>query len=112
MLRHKLKLPALLGALAAISAGTAQAELLQYSFTTPGGAQRTLAATANYANPTGNIRFALSAGIDRKVKISVLRTDGTLISTVTSSLLGAADRITVGGSTYYGAELQLNSCSE
>ncbi len=107
MLKHKLKLPALLGALAAIFTGTAQAELLQYSFTAPGGAQRTLAATANYANPTGNIRFALSAGIDRKVKISVLRADGTLISTVTSHLLGAADRITVGGSTYYGAELQL-----
>ncbi|MGL4613555.1 MAG: DUF4165 domain-containing protein, partial [Shewanella sp.] len=61
MLKHKLKLPALLGALAAIFTGTAQAELLQYSFTAPGGAQRTLAATANYANPTGNIRFALSA---------------------------------------------------
>ncbi|MEK6172799.1 DUF4165 domain-containing protein [Vibrio cholerae] len=47
--------------------------------------------------------------IDRKVKISVIRSDGTVVSTATSHLLGATDRITVGGKSYYGAELQLPS---
>ncbi|MNS28005.1 hypothetical protein D3C72_599680 [compost metagenome] len=62
---------------------------------------------AIYANPSGNIKFALSGGIDRKVRLSVLRTDNTVVSTSTSKLLGATDRITVNGKSYYGAELQL-----
>lgn len=107
MKKHRLKLPALLGTIAVLSAGSAHAELLQLSFTAPGGAQRNLGPTANYVNPTGNVKFALSAGVDRKVRISLLKTDGALVSTATSTLLGATDRITVGGSSYYGAELQL-----
>ncbi|WP_249554577.1 Ig-like domain-containing protein [Shewanella sp. 8A] len=112
MINFKPKLPALLGALAVLTAGAAHAELLEYTFKAPNGAQRSLPPNANYANPTGNVSFALSAGIDRKVKISVLRSDGTVVSTATSHLLGATDRITVGGKSYYGAELQLPAPSE
>ncbi|HHH4259737.1 TPA: DUF4165 domain-containing protein [Escherichia coli] len=63
----------MLGALAVLTAGAAHAELLEYTFKAPDGTQRSLTPNANYANPTGNISFALSAGIDRKVKISVSR---------------------------------------
>ncbi|HDZ9205295.1 TPA: DUF4165 domain-containing protein [Vibrio cholerae] len=107
MINFKPKIPALLGALAVLTAGAAHAELLEYTFKAPDGTQRSLPPNTNYANPTGNVSFALSAGIDRKVKISVLRSDGTVVSTATSHLLGATDRITVGGKSYYGAELQL-----
>ncbi|WP_258231917.1 DUF4165 domain-containing protein, partial [Salmonella enterica] len=58
-------------------------------------------------NPTGHILFAFGAGIERKVKFSGVRSDGTVVSTATSHLLGATGRITVGGKSYYGAELQL-----
>ncbi|ECN2185770.1 DUF4165 domain-containing protein, partial [Salmonella enterica subsp. enterica serovar Newport] len=94
MINFKPKIPAMLGALAVLTAGAAHAELLEYTFKAPDGTQRSLTPNANYANPTGNISFALSAGIDRKVKISVLRSDGTVVSTATSHLLGATDRIT------------------
>ncbi|MCV3264985.1 DUF4165 domain-containing protein (plasmid) [Vibrio harveyi] len=47
--------------------------MLEYSFNTPDGAERTLSPSTVYANPTGNIKFALSAGIDRKVKISIVK---------------------------------------
>ncbi|WP_141010072.1 DUF4165 domain-containing protein, partial [Escherichia coli] len=112
MINFKPKIPAMLGALAVLTAGAAHAELLEYTFKAPDGTQRSLTPNANYANPTGNISFALSAGIDRKVKISVIRSDGTVVSTATSHLLGATDRITVGGKSYYGAELQLPAPSE
>ncbi|VFT06863.1 putative periplasmic protein [Escherichia coli] len=102
MINFKPKIPAMLGALAVLTAGAAHAELLEYTFKAPDGTQRSLTPNANYANPTGNISFALSAGIDRKVKISVIRSDGTVVSTATSHLLGATDRITVGGKSYYG----------
>lgn len=71
MINFKPKIPAMLGALAVLTAGAAHAELLEYTFKAPDGTQRSLTPNANYANPTGNISFALSAGIDRKVKISV-----------------------------------------
>lgn len=107
MIRLKPKISALLGTIAVLSVGTADAELLEYTFRAPDGTQRSLSANANYANPMDNVSFSLSAGIDRKVRISVLKPDGSVLSTQTSHLLGATDRITVGGKSYYGAELQL-----
>ncbi|MBM5276764.1 DUF4165 domain-containing protein [Vibrio parahaemolyticus] len=112
MNKFKLRLPVLLGAMAAIAAPLAQAELLEYSFNTPDGAERTLSPSTVYANPTGNIKFALSAGIDRKVKISIVRPDGSVVNSATSHLLGGADRITVNGKSYYGAELELAAPGE
>ncbi|AVF73797.1 hypothetical protein AL539_08305 (plasmid) [Vibrio alginolyticus] len=112
MNKFKLRLPVLLGAMAAIAAPLAQAELLEYSFNTPDGAERTLSPSTVYANPTGNIKFALSAGIDRKVKISIVRPDGSVVNSATSHLLGGTDRITVNGKSYYGAELSLTAPGE
>lgn len=112
MNKFKLRLPVLLGAMAAIAAPLAQAELLEYSFNTPDGAERTLSPSTVYANPTGNIKFALSAGIDRKVKISIVRPDGSVVNSATSHLLGGTDRITVNGKSYYGAELELAAPGE
>ena len=112
MNKFRLRLPVLLGAMAAIAAPLAKAELLEYSFNTPDGVERTLSPSTVYANPTGNIKFALSAGIDRKVKISIVRQDGSVVSSATSHLLGGTDRITVNGKSYYGAELELAAPGE
>nr|WP_214053505.1 Ig-like domain-containing protein [Photorhabdus caribbeanensis] len=109
-LRHRFL--ALFSTLVVVTSGVAHAELLEYSFKAPDGTQRSLSLNTTYANPTGNIKFTLSAGIDRKVRISVLKSDGTVVSTATSHLLGATDRITVGDKSYYGAELQLSAPDE
>lgn len=108
----KLRLPVLFGVMSVLVFPIAQAELLEYSFTASDGANRTLSPSAVYSNPTGNIKFALSAGIDRKVRISVVRPDGSVVNSATSHLLGATDRLTVDGKSYYGAELNLNAPSE
>lgn len=108
----KFQLPALLGALLALAGGGTQAALLEYAFTTPQGLERSLPPSTGYINPVGEIRFSLSAGLDRKVKISVLKLDGTVVSTATSPTLGSGDRITVGGKSYYGAELHLPAPEE
>jgi len=112
MINFKPKLPALLGALAVLTAGAAHAELLEYTFKTPDGTQRSLPANTIYANPIGDIKFALSAGVDRKVKISIVRPDGSVVNSTTSHLLGGTDRITVNGKNYYGAELELAAPAE
>ena len=98
----KRKTLAIAGTFALLFGGTANADLLEYSFTGADGSQRTLSPSAAYANPTGTMTFALSAGVDRKVRLSILNSSGDTISTTTGQLLGANDRITVGGSEYYG----------
>ncbi|MDY6928135.1 MAG: DUF4165 domain-containing protein, partial [Pseudomonadota bacterium] len=103
----KRKALAAAGAFALLYGGGVQADLLQYSFTGADGTQHTLEPNATYANPTGNMTFALSAGVDRKVRMSILDSAGKVLSSETSELLGANDRITVGGNQYYGAFLNL-----
>lgn len=112
MRKLKRKALAMTGVIALISGGYAQADLLEYSFTGVDGNQRTLSANAKYGNPTGTMTFALSAGVDRKVRVSMLNSAGRLLNTATSNLLGANDRITVGGKEYYGSFLNLPAPSE
>lgn len=88
-------------------AATAHAELIEYSFTSAQGESRTVPAGQNYVNPVGDIQFALSAGVDRRVRVSILDGKGKALSTATGKILGAEDRITAGGSRYYGEVLSL-----
>lgn len=112
MIKFNTKIPVLLCTLVALVTGTANADLLEYTFKAPDGKDRTLTPDVRYANPTGNITFSLSAGIDRKVRMSILNSNGAVVSTSTSALIGAPDRITVGGNSYYGARLSLPSPSD
>ena len=100
------------GVLALLMGGTAQADLLEYSFSAVDGSQRTLSPGDTYANPSGPITFALSAGVDRKVRLSIISTSGDVVVSKTSKLLGANDRITVGGKDYYGAFLSIAGLNE
>lgn len=99
-------------AAALLSAGSAHADLLEYSFKGAGGSQRSLGPSDKYANPVGKIKFSLGAGLDRKVKISILNDKGKTISSATSKLLGAKDRISVNGKIHYGAVLSLDAPPE
>lgn len=103
-------LPVLVLTLAPIAG--AQADLIEYAFTDAAGQKRTLTPETVFANPKGEIRFALSAGVDRKVKVSILESNGTLIRSATSSILGGSDRIEAGGKEYYGAHLDLTAPGE
>ena len=100
------------GVLALLMGGTAQADLLEYSFSAVDGSQRTLSPGDTYATPSGPITFALSAGVDRKVRLSIISTSGDVVVSKTSKLLGANDRITAGGKDYYGAFLSIAGLNE
>lgn len=99
-------------AILATLAFPAQADLVQYAFTSVQGEERSLTPSTTsdptYANPGPTLRFALSAGLDRKVRITLLKANGaTIISSAVSGILGSSDRITINGETYYGAWLEL-----
>lgn len=99
-------------AAALLSAGSAHADLLEYSFKGADGSQRSLGPSDKYANPVGKVTFALNAGLDRKVRISILNSAGKTVESKTSHLLGVGDRITVAGKVNYGALLTLNAPPE
>ncbi len=91
---------------------TAHAELIEYSFTSAQGESLTVPAGQNYVNPKGEIKFALSAGVDRRVRVSILDQKNKVLSTATGKILGAEDRITAAGSRYYGEVLSLPAPGE
>lgn len=103
---------AVAGALALLSGGVAHADLLEYSFTGADGSPRTVPADANYVNPEGSITFALSGGVDRRVRITIFDENEEPVSSGVSELLGAEDRISVSGKEYYGAFLVLPAPGE
>ncbi|QMI49781.1 Ig-like domain-containing protein [Burkholderia sp. MBR-1] len=85
----------------------ARADLVQYAFTGIDGAAKTNTPDQTYANAQGQITFALSAGIDRKVRVQIIDAQKRLVSSTQSGLLGPASTFVVNGNTYYGAQLQL-----
>lgn len=93
-------------------ASTAHAELIEYTFTSAQGKSRTVPARQHYVNPQGDIKFALSAGVDRKVKISILNDKSKSIDSREGKILGAEDRIIIGGASYYGEVLTLTAPAE
>lgn len=111
--RAKKKLALTIGALGLSSvAVTAQADLIEYTYQSVQGERKTVSAGQGYVNPKGNLTFALSAGVDRRVRVSILDKKDKVISTATGKILGAEDRITAAGARYYGEVLSLPAPAE
>lgn len=85
----------------------AKADLLEYRFTDTLGEEKVLQAGSEYANPVSDLTFALSGGLDRKVRMLIRDDGGAIVSSASGSLLGANDRIQVNGNEFYGERLQL-----
>lgn len=108
MISQRKNILALLMVSAGFAATTpATAEVLQYKFTDTSGAEKVIPSSSTSLNPKTAISVSVSAGIDRKVKLTLLGDGGTVISTVGSEKVGSSDQITVDGRTYYGAILTL-----
>src|SRR5690554_6334185 len=96
-----------LGLALAVSGTSATANLLEYSFIDVYGESKKLSPKAVYANPQDSIEFALSAGLERRVRLSIMDENDILIGREISHRLGVDDRIQVKGNEYYGAKLKL-----
>lgn len=101
-------------AVLALVAGAAHAELVQYTFTDTNGELRSLepAAGTTYLNPVGTLQVALSGGIDRKLRLTVNDASGKSIQAETGTLIGAENRITVGGKSYFGTVFNVPTPTE
>ena len=86
----------------------AQADILKIQFTDQYGSEKVLEKNDTWLiNTANNLELAMSAGLDRRVKASVLDADGEVVSQASSDLIGATDRITVDGEEYYGSRISL-----
>lgn len=102
----------ILGLVALILCSSAQAELINTTYTNTNGETASSTPDAKYMNPTGQMTFALSGGLDRKVRIELRQPSGVLIDSATSVLIGSTDKITVDGNDYFGAILTLPNPGE
>lgn len=88
---------------------TAQANIVEYKFTTPTGAERTLPPTSMIANPKGPVLFSISSGLGRKIKLNIKNASGSVVSTKTSPQISSEDKFVLSGLTYYGFKMDLNA---
>lgn len=85
------------------------AEVVQYEFTDTLKKSKIVQASSasDYLNPTSDISVTVSAGIDRKIRLSAIDSKGKTISTQTSAIVGPNDRVLANNKSYYGFVMTL-----
>lgn len=58
-------------------------------------------------NPSGDIAVTVSAGIDRKIRLTAIDATGKQIATQTSAVVGPNDRVVANNKSYYGFVMTL-----
>ncbi|GAO73605.1 Ig-like domain-containing protein [Comamonas sp. E6] len=87
----------------------ANAEVVQYEFTDTLKKTKNVQATSaiDYLNPSGDISVTVSAGIDRKIRLTAIDSAGKTIATQTSGVVGPNDRVVANNKSYYGFVMAL-----
>ncbi|WP_024595298.1 DUF4165 domain-containing protein, partial [Pseudoalteromonas sp. AC163] len=88
------------------------AELLEINYTDSSNVTKAQKPTEAYIGTNNDIQFALSAGVERLVQLTIKNTANEVVKTLTSEKLGPADRITVNGNEYYGSLLKIDSIAD
>ena len=103
----QLALCAALGA----SFGQANAALMKVVYTDRTGVQQTLISPSQIVKGSeGNMQFTVSAGLDRKVSVSIYDMSDKLISAATSRIIRVEDKVTgEDGTRTYGMTVSLNT---
>lgn len=61
-----------------------------------------IAFSEKYINPKSELNFVVSAGLDRKIRLTISNQDGATLDTSTSSVISVSDRIKFMGREFYG----------
>lgn len=92
---------------------TSNAEVIQMNFVDATGKQKVVSGSTEYLNNKSAITVTSSSGIDRKVRVSLLKASNSqVLATATSPLLDASSKQSVGGKEYYAANNVLNVLAE
>ncbi|HBC3591550.1 TPA: DUF4165 domain-containing protein [Vibrio parahaemolyticus] len=85
------------------------AEVLSLSFIDTNNSLVELDSANEFFNPTTDITFSVSGGLDRKLSLRIEDSSGNAISSTESNVIGVNDRITALGRDYYGKTLTLSA---
>lgn len=78
-----------------------------YSFLESGSSViKEVAFSEKYLNPNTEINFVVSAGLDRKVKLTITDNNGATLDSITSTVIGVSDRIAFMGREFYGKSIK------
>ena len=105
----------LFGICALISATSANADIVQYSFKhSQNGSDIILGAPSSteYLSVKSTLAVYSSAGLDRKIKIKLVNTAGSTVSWKETGIISASDRFNVGDKSYYGETVMLAAPSD
>ena len=92
--------------LAMVSMGSAQADLVKFTYANKSGAQVTAEPGVGFVSPASGLTFMVSGGIDRKLRIAVTPSGSStpIFSKESAKVLGATDVIAYNGKSYYAEE--------
>lgn len=99
-------------ALLAITSFNSSAALLELKFTDTNNEAVKKSPTDTYLNPSSNIDVVLSAGLDRKIRLTVTNSSGTTDQIKVSGTVNINDEIIVDGGNYYGKTISINQLYE
>ncbi len=85
----------------------ASAQIFEMSYTDSNGALQVKTPTATWYSANSNIVVTTIAGLDRKVKLELLK-GAAVVQTETSGIITVANRITASGTDFYGVKFTVN----
>ena len=103
--------PIYAGIALALLAANAQAAIEGFEFTSEQGEARILDASAININPGESLKIVASAGLDRKLRVSLLSGNVAVESTSTG-VITIADRLTFNNKEFYGKKITLPTPAE
>ena len=84
----------------------ASAQIFEMSYTDTNGALQVKTPTATWYSANSNIVVTTIAGLDRKVKLELLK-GAAVVQTETSGIITVANRITASGTDFYGVKFNV-----
>jgi hypothetical protein len=70
------------------------------------GGNKEVSFTEKFINPHSELNFVVSAGLDRKVRVTISNSSGAILDTITSNVISVSDRIKFFGREFYGKSLK------
>lgn len=111
-MHKKLYMACLASAASLYLPASALASTVGYQFTDVAGANKSIPADEIYLNAASTIKVFVSAGIERKVRLTLTDKEGATVNTFESELVGPGDRFSFEGRSYYGVQFSIPAPAE
>ncbi len=92
-----------------ISSTAVNAEVISIGYTDQQGEHKEAALSQKFFNPNGDVTITMSAGLDRRMRMTIKDAGDLTIATKTSHVINTHDRLTVNNQTFYGVQFTVSN---